>query len=172
LYSTGGCCEYRLELPEAVTPRAVQQRIGSFIEQYGCGLGSSIAMHEFWKQFAVDSALERFMAAVESQAQPSGPPDVSVAIQLANKELLQRQVPLGDVADAAWALRSQYRDGSTHDLALVTAYYFLQRRALIPRQLEPIRFEARLIAQQWMTEGLASVTVVTRFEEALFQQFW
>ena len=129
-------------------------------------------MHEFWKQFADDSALERFMAAVESQAQPSGPPDVSVAIQLANNELLQRQVPLGDVADAAWALRSQYRDGSTHDLALVTAYYFLQRRALIPRQLEPIRFEARLIAQQWMTQGLASVKVVTRFEEALFQQFW
>ena len=129
-------------------------------------------MQEFWKQFAVDSALERFMAAVENQAPLAGPPDVTAAIQLANHELLQRQVPLGDVADAAWALRSRYKDCSTHDLALVTAFYFLQRRALMPRQLEPIRLEARLIAQQWMTQGLASVSVVTRFEEALFQQFW
>lgn len=129
-------------------------------------------MKEFWKQFAVDSALERFMEAVENDAQPVGPPDVSQAIQLANRDLLQRQVPLGDVADAAWSLRSQHRNVSTHDLALVTAYYFLQRRALMPRQLEPIRFEARLIAQQWMTQGQASLKVVTLFEEALFQQFW
>ncbi len=132
---------------------------------------SCIAMFEYWKQFAQGQSLERFMAAVENHAQPAGPPDRTRAIQLASRELLQDRVPPSDVASAAWQLCGLLPQASTHDLALVTALYFLQSRPEPDPRLDPIRLEARLLAQQWMTEGCASIAVVTRFEESLYTQF-
>jgi len=128
-------------------------------------------MFEYWKQFSLGLSLERFMAAVENRDQPQGPPDRTRAIELASRQLLQDRVPLSDVASAAWQLSGLLTRGSTHDLALVTALYFLQARREPDPRLDPIRLDARLLAQQWMTEGNASVEVVTRFEEALYSQF-
>lgn len=128
-------------------------------------------MHEYWKQFADGLALERFMAAVENEAQPLGPPDTTVAIRLAQDELLQGLVPPADVAAVAWQLVGRFQACSTHDLALVTALYFLQAREVPLSHLEPIRRDARFLAQHWMTNGHASVPVVTRFEQLLFEQF-
>lgn len=128
-------------------------------------------MYEFWKQSGFESALERFMGAVENQVQPLGPPDVTTAIRLAHQDLLQQRVGLDLVADAAWQLRARIQKGSSHDLALITALYFLQAT---PEQLPAVgavRMDARLSAQRWMTEGLATMAVVSRFEEALFEQF-
>lgn len=128
-------------------------------------------MFEYWKQFALGLSLERFMAAVENQAQPAGPPDRTCAIHLASHQLLQDRVPPSDVASAVWQLCGLLPRASTHDLALVTALYFLQERTEPDPRLDPIRLDARLLAQQWMTEGYASIAVVTRFEEALYSQF-
>ena len=128
-------------------------------------------MYEFWKQSGLDSALERFMGALESQAPPAGPPDVTAAIRLAHEDLLQHTVGLDNVADAAWQLRSRCQSGTSHDLALIIALYFLQATHEQLPSVSSVRLDARLLAQRWMTDGLASVGVVTRFEEALFQQF-
>ncbi|NBQ89906.1 MAG: hypothetical protein EBS47_05510 [Betaproteobacteria bacterium] len=128
-------------------------------------------MFEYWKQFALGLSLERFMAAVENESQPAGPPDRTRAIQLASRELLQDRVPSSDVAAAAWQLSSHLPTASTYDLALVAALYFLQARPEPDPRLDPVRLDARLLAQQWMTEGRASIAVVTRFEEALYSQF-
>ncbi len=128
-------------------------------------------MFEYWKQFALGLSLERFMAAVVSRDRPSGPPDRTRAIELASRQLLQDRVPLSDVASAVWQLCGLLPRASTHDLALVTALYFLRARCEPEPRLGPIRLDARLLAQQWMTEGSASVEVVTRFEETLYSQF-
>jgi hypothetical protein len=128
-------------------------------------------MFEYWNQFSLGLSLERFMAAVENRQQPLGPPDRTRAIELASRRLLQDRVPLSDVAAAAWQLSGLLAQASTHDLALVTALYFLQARREPDPRLDPIRLDARLLAQQWVTEGYASVEVVTRFEEALYSQF-
>ncbi len=128
-------------------------------------------MHEYWIQFTQGQALERFMAAVENRTQPAGPPDTTASIRLAHEEVLQRLVPLSDVAAVAWQLTGRFERQSTHDLALVTGLYFLQAREVPLRQLEPVRQDARFLAQHWMTAGLASVPLVSRFEQALFEQF-
>ena len=128
-------------------------------------------MYEYWNQFAQGLSLERFMAAVENRSQPVGPPDASRAIALAHDQVLQRLVPLEDIASAAWQLASHFRSGSTHDLALLTALYFLQARAVPEPKLNLVRLEARLLAQHWMTEGCASVETVSRFEALLYEQF-
>lgn len=128
-------------------------------------------MYEYWKQFAQGLSLERFMAAVESRTPPPGPPDASAAIRLAHDQVLQGLVPLGDVASATWQLVAHFKSGSTHDLALVTALYFLQARAVPEPRLNAVRLDARLLAQQWMTEGCASVALVSRFEASLYEQF-
>lgn len=110
------------------------------------------------------------MSAVDNPAPPKGPPDVTRAIHLAHGELLARCLPLGDVADTAWQLSAYCQDGSTHDLALVTALFYLADRNSLPRSLEHIRRDARHLAQEWVSRGWASVGVAGRFEEALFQQ--
>lgn len=127
-------------------------------------------MFEYWKQFAQGQSLERFMAAVENHAQPAGPPDRTRAIQLASRELLQDRVPPSDVASAAWQLCGLLPQASTHDLALVTALFFLGNPQGLPPHLAHVRHDARLRAQEWVTRGHASVGVVGRFEEALFRQ--
>lgn len=132
--------------------------------------GSS-EMVEYWLQFSRGLSLERFMAAVENRSQPPGPPDTTKAIRLAHDQVLQGLVPLDDVASAAWQLVGHFKSGSTHDLALVTALYFLQARAVPEPRLNAVRLDARLLAQQWMTEGCASVPLVSRFEESLHDQF-
>jgi hypothetical protein len=109
------------------------------------------------------------MAAVENERQPPGPPNVSMAIRLASEDLLHQRVPPGDVADTAWQLSAYCQDGSSHDLALVMALYFLRSPEAVPKRLDALRMDARLLAQRWMTDGLASVGVVSRFEEALFR---
>ena len=128
-------------------------------------------MYDYWKQFTQGLTLERFMAALENQLQPIGPPDATQAIKLAHDQALQALVPVADVAAVAWQLIAHFRSGSTHDLALVTALYFLQARAVPEPSLDRVRMQARLLAQQWMTEGHASVVIVSRFEEALHDQF-
>jgi len=128
-------------------------------------------MYEYWNQFAQGLSLERFMAAVENRTQPHGPPDTSRAIKLAHEQVVQGMVPLADVASAAWQLASHFNSGSTHDLALLTGLYFLQDRAVPEPRLDSIRLDARLLAQHWMTEGWASVALVSRFEEMLHEQF-
>ena len=75
------------------------------------------------------------------------------------------------MAAAVWQIASHFPAGGSHDLALVTALYFLQARPVPEPRLDPIRLEARLLAQRWMTEGHASIAMVTRFEEALNSQF-
>lgn len=132
---------------------------------------SSTAMHDYWKRFSEGLSLERFMAAVENHTQPLGPPNTTAAIRLATDELLQRLVPLSDVAAVAWQMVGRFQNHSTHDLALVTALYFLQARKVPLRTLETARRDARFLAQQWMMQGHASVDVVSRFEQALFEQF-
>ena len=127
-------------------------------------------MHGFWKNFGLHTSLGQFMSAVENPSPPKGPPDVTGAIHLAYGELLQKQVPLGDLADAAWQLSAYCQDGSTHDLALVTALYFLGNKNALPSQMEHVRRDARHLAQEWLTKGLASMGVVGLFEEALFRQ--
>lgn len=128
-------------------------------------------MYDYWNQFAQGLSLERFMAAVENRAQPHGPPDTSTAIRLAHDQVLQRLVPLDDIASAAWQLTSHFSSGSTHDLALVTGLYFLQARAVPEPRLNMVRLDARLLAQHWMTEGWATVALVSRFEALLHEQF-
>lgn len=128
-------------------------------------------MHEYWKRFSEGLSLERFMAAAENHSPPLGPPDTTVAIRLATDELLQKLVPPGDVAAVAWQLVGRFKNHSTHDLALVTSLYFLQAREVPLRSLDTARREARFQAQLWMTQGHASMAVVSRFEEALFEQF-
>ena len=128
-------------------------------------------MYDYWKQFAQGLSLERFMAAVENRSPPLGPPDATQAIKLAHDQLLKRKVPLADVAAAAWELVTNFRTGSTHDLALVVGLYFLQARAVPEPLLDTVRLEARLLAQAWMTEGCASFSVVSRFEAMLHEQF-
>lgn len=111
------------------------------------------------------------MAAVENRSQPSGPPDTTTAIRLAHDEVLRGLVPLEDIASAAWQLTGMFSTGSTHDLALVTALYFLQARSVPEPSLDRVRLDARLLAQHWMTEGWASVATVSRFEDLLYGQF-
>ena len=128
-------------------------------------------MFDYWKQFTQDQSLERFMAALENETQPKGPPNKAMAIRLASEQLLQRQVPPADVSFAVWQLACHVQDGSTHDLALVAALYFLQARPTPEPRLDPVRVQARLLAQRWVLEGEASVAIVSRFEETLFSQF-
>jgi hypothetical protein len=56
-------------------------------------------------------------------------------------------------------------------LALVAGLYFLQQRAVPEPLLDAVRLDARLLAQEWMTSGKTSVSVVTRFEMMLYEQF-
>lgn len=128
-------------------------------------------MFDYWRQFARGLSLVRFMAALENEAQPRGPADKTLAIRLASQALLQQRVLSADVAAAVWQLASQFPESGSHDLALITALYFLQARPAPEPRLDPIRLEARLLAQRWMTEGHASIAMVTRFEEALYSQF-
>lgn len=127
-------------------------------------------MHGFWNRLGLHTALGQFMAAVDNPTQPQGPPDVTRAIHLAHADLLARHVPLSDVAETAWQLGAFCQDGSTHDLALVTALYFLADPHALPPSLEHVRRDARHRAQEWVTKGWASVGVAGRFEEALFQR--
>ena len=127
-------------------------------------------MHGFWKRLGLHTVLGQFMSAVDNPNQPKGPPDVTRAIHLAHKDLLQKSLPLIDVADTAWQLSSYCQDGGTHDLALVTALYFLANKNALPPPLEYVRRDARHRAQEWVREGRASVGVVSRFEESLFRQ--
>lgn len=133
-------------------------------------IGSS-TMHGFWKRLGLNTALESFMFAVESPVQPMGPPDVSAAIRLCHLELLQGRIALDDLADVTWQLSGLCRDGSTHELALVAALYFLLQDDALPQRLSYVRLDARLLAQQWMAQGYAGVGVVARFEDALFERF-
>ena len=128
-------------------------------------------MHGYWKEFGLHTALGRFMTAVERRELPASPPDVTRAIRLAHDELLQRHVPLADIAEFAWRLSAYCQDGGSHDLALVTALHFLCDPDTLSPRLEHVRRDARHCAQEWMTQGSASMGVVSRFEEALFRRF-
>lgn len=128
-------------------------------------------MRGIWQRYGPLTALGQFMRSVDNPSPTPGPPNVTVAIGLAHDELLGRRIPLADVADAAWDLHRHCRDGSSHDLALVTALFFLMQDEAHVSTVQPVRMEARLRAQQWSREGHASLGVVSRFEEALFQRF-
>lgn len=146
-------------------------RVNLAVDLLGLGNVSCTGMYDYWKLFSQGLSLERFMAAVENQSQPPGPPNTSEAIKLAHDQVLQSLVPFGDVASVAWQLAGHFDSGSTHDLALVTGLYFLQARAVPEPRLNAVRMDARLLAQQWMTEGYAAVALVSRFEESLHEQF-
>ena len=127
-------------------------------------------MHGNWNRFGLHTALGQFMAAMDNPDPPRGPPNVTQAIRLAHLELLGGHIPMAVVAEAAWQLSAYCQDGGTHDLALVTALFFLGNPQGLPPHLGHVRHDARLRAQEWVTQGHASVGVVGRFEEALFRQ--